>query len=359
MHHSTAAADRHADRLAARLAARRTAAGALAALSDQRLRALLAAAPVPDSGIGGRTAVVEVAGTPVFVKRIPLTERELRPEHAHSTANLFRLPPWYQYGIGSAGFGAWRELAVHTLTTQWVLGGAHPGFPLTYHWRVLPDSPPDGFVDEFGGVDGAVAHWDGSPAVRDRLEAIGASRTSLVLFLEHLPHTLADWLAARRDAAAPGGSPHPWVADALVRGASFLRSRGLVHFDAHFRNVLTDGELLYFADFGLALSSSFELAADETAFLTDHLGYDHYDTLSHLLRYHVLAEPPLGWDYPAFLRAWPTERLRAGLAPADAALVDRFAPAALLMYDFQRDLLTVSKRTPFPAARLRERAPLP
>jgi len=52
----------------------------------------------------------------------------------------------------------------------------YQGFPLIYHWRVLTDSPPEGF----GGVDGAVANWEGSPAVRERLEAVGRSSSSLV-----------------------------------------------------------------------------------------------------------------------------------------------------------------------------------
>lgn len=43
-------------------------------------------------------------------------------------------------GIGSPGcpgFGAWRELAVHTMTTNWVLADRFQGFPLMYHWPVL------------------------------------------------------------------------------------------------------------------------------------------------------------------------------------------------------------------------------
>ncbi|WP_248965172.1 hypothetical protein [Sphaerisporangium perillae] len=44
------------------------------------------------SGIGGKSALLEVAGTSVFVKRVPLTDPERQPENAHSTANLFALP---------------------------------------------------------------------------------------------------------------------------------------------------------------------------------------------------------------------------------------------------------------------------
>lgn len=188
------------------------------------------------SGIGGRSALLEVAGHPVFVKRVPLTGLELRPEHVMSTANLFGLPLCYQYGIGSAGFGAWRELAAHHLTTRWVLDGAYPGF-----------------ADEFGGLDGAVAHWEGSPAVRRRLEAVGRASSSLVLFLEHLPQTLGARLAGRADAPPP-----PWVEDGLIRGADFMGANGFVHFDAHPADVLTDGRELYFADLGLALADGFD-----------------------------------------------------------------------------------------------------
>ncbi|SEU34905.1 hypothetical protein SAMN05421811_112141 [Nonomuraea wenchangensis] len=79
---------------------------ALARYDDRRLAELLEREAVPlGTGIGGAAARLEVGGTPVFVKRVSLTEPELR--HPHSTANLFGLPPFCQYGIGSPGFGAW------------------------------------------------------------------------------------------------------------------------------------------------------------------------------------------------------------------------------------------------------------
>ncbi|MFI7135214.1 hypothetical protein ACIBQ1_56840 [Nonomuraea sp. NPDC050153] len=34
-----------------------------------------------------------------------------------------------------------------------------------------------------------------------------------------------------------------------------MNSRGLLHFDAHFENILTGGQRLYFADYGLAVSA--------------------------------------------------------------------------------------------------------
>ncbi|MFE7430213.1 protein kinase family protein [Streptomyces sp. NPDC057545] len=339
-------------RYAARLTTYGTVATRLSLLSDRRLGEVVAAAAPLGSGIGGRSAELDIDGTRVFVKRVPLTDTELRPENARSTANLFGLPMFYQYGVGSAGFGAWRELAVHVMTTNWVLGNEYEGFPLMYHWRILPDSPPEGLADEFGGIDGAVAHWEGSSAVRERLEAIGRSSSSLVLFLEHVPQTLGDWLHDYRTAAPEGGegSPYPWVEKALARGTAFMSSRGLVHFDAHFANVLTDGRLLYFADFGLALSSGFELSAAEAEFLSGHLAYDRCHTASHLLRHHLPDGLRGGMEHEVFLREWIAGHRSDGVPREIAAIIDRHSRAAVVFGEFARRLLTESKRTPFPAA---------
>jgi hypothetical protein len=348
----------HPDPLhAARLAAYGTVATHLSLLSDRRLGEVVAAVVPLGSGIGGRSAELEIDGTRVFVKRVPLTDIELWPQNARSTANLFRLPMFYQYGVGSAGFGAWRELAVHTMTTNWVLGNEYEGFPLMYHWRVLPDSPPEGFVDEFGGIDGAVVHWDDSPAVRERLEAIGRSSSSLMFFLEHVPQTLATWLDGHRVAAPESmdGSPFLWVEEALTRGTAFMSSHGLVHFDTHFSNVLTDGRLLYFADFGLALSSNFELSTAEAEFLTNHLAYDRCYAPSHLLRHHLPDGIRGDREHEAFLRDWNTGRKPDGVPPEIATIIDRHARAAVVLDEFNRRLLTESKRTPFPTTEI-ERA---
>jgi hypothetical protein len=318
----------------------------LALLNDRQLAEAVAAAPVLGSGVGGRRTELEVAGRPVFVKRVPLTDLELRPEYLRSTANLFELPVFYQYGVGSAGFGAWRELAAHLMTTAWVLADEHPNFPLLYHWRVLPDHPPTDFADQFGGIDGTVAHWEGSAAVRRRLEAIGSSSASLVLFLEHIPQTLADWLPQ-------ADSPFEWLEQQLVGTTEFMSSRGFVHFDAHFRNLLTDGHRVYFADFGLALSRKFELSPEEADFLAAHLSYDRSYTPAHLLRFHAPA--PISGDrdhHGPFLKAWLAGDRPAAVPPDLTGLLDRHAPHAAVLDEFFSSLLNTSKRTPYPATEI-------
>ncbi|CAM5652620.1 hypothetical protein SNARM312S_02254 [Streptomyces narbonensis] len=62
---------------AARLAGYGTVSTRLSLLSDHRLGEVVAAATPLGSGIGGRSAELDVNGTRVFVKRIPLTDTEL------------------------------------------------------------------------------------------------------------------------------------------------------------------------------------------------------------------------------------------------------------------------------------------
>jgi hypothetical protein len=47
-----------------------------------------------------------------------------------------------------------------------------------------------------------------------------------------------------------------------------------VHFDTHFENIMTDGRRFYFNDFGLALSTQFDLSDSEMVFLQRHRDYD-------------------------------------------------------------------------------------
>ena len=64
--------------------------------------------------------------------------------------------------------------------------------------------------------------------MRERLEAISRSSSSLVVFLEHVPQTLSTWLAGHRDASPQGGhgSPYPWLEEALARGTAFMSYTG-------------------------------------------------------------------------------------------------------------------------------------
>ncbi|MGW8530608.1 MULTISPECIES: protein kinase family protein [Nocardiopsidaceae] len=343
----------------ARIAAHGAVSTALALYSDRALRELVDTAVPIGSGIGGTSALLEIAGTPVFVKRVPLTDLERQPEHVRSTANLFELPAFCQYGtgaIGSPGFGAWRELAVHTMTTNWVLAAEHEGFPLMYHWRVLPDSTP--LPRELADVERAVAYWGGGSQVRRRIEALQRSSASVTLFLEYIPQNLHQWLSAQ----VAAGDDAVDQACAMVEGGleattSFMNARGLLHFDAHFENILTDGRRLYFADYGLAISSRFALSWEEADSFDRHQSYDRCYIATYLVNWLVTAL----YGFEAEDRDGRQERVRSyaeggrptGIPEGAAAVIARHAPVAAVMSDFNREFRSRSRRTPYPLEEIR------
>ncbi|MFC9686291.1 protein kinase family protein [Streptomyces sp. NPDC056948] len=330
----------------------------LALRGDAELRELVDAAVPLGTGIGGKSARLDVSGTPVFVKRVPLTDLERRPEHLRSTANVFGLPMVCQYGVGGPGFGAWREVAVHTMTTNWVLSGQFQGFPLMYHWRVMPDEAP-GLTEELADVDKAVDYWGGSAEVRRRIEALQQSSASVALFLEYVPQTLHAWLTAQVRAGGEELDRACSLVEKELRvGTSFMNSRGLLHFDAHFENILTDGRRLYFADYGLALSTRFDLSRTEADFYDRHSTYDRCYTASFLVNWLITALYAGDWEERgALIQAWAEGRQASGAPPGTAEILRRNAPVAAVMTDFYRRVQGVSRTTPYPGERLRRLCP--
>ncbi|WP_329322433.1 protein kinase family protein [Streptomyces sp. NBC_01262] len=336
-----------------RLAAHSAVSTSLALCSDEGLTDLVGAATPLGSGIGGRSSLLEVDGTSVFIKRVPLTDLERLPENVRSTANIFGLPTFCQYGIGGPGGGAWRELAVHAMTTNWVLAGECEGFPLMYHWRVLPDSTP--LPEELADVERAVAYWGGGSQVRRRIEALQQSSASLALFLEYIPQNLREWLGEQERAGDEAvNEAGVWVEKALQAGTSFMNARGLLHFDAHFENILTDGRRLYFADYGLALSSRFELSQDHADFFDRHQVYDRCYTITSLVNWLVTAFDGYGSDdRDALLRAYAQGERPTAIPDAAAAILSRYAPLATVLKDFNRKLRHETRQTPYPLEEIR------
>ncbi|MEV1119465.1 serine/threonine protein phosphatase [Actinosynnema sp. NPDC049800] len=303
-----------------------------AVLASYRDRELEAVVGTDDhSGVGGGSSVLDVDGTPVFVKRVPLTDREFaRP---HSTANLFDLPVSCQYGIGGPSFTAWRELAANRIVTDAVLAGETAAFPLLHHWRVLPGRAP--VAAEHADVDEVVALMGGSTAVRARLEALAAATRSLVLFFEHVPHPVEGWLA--EDPASKAEA----VERQFSETAAFLRDRDLLHMDAHLGNMRTDGERIYLTDFGLVTSPRFELTAAEREFVRRNASHDAGYAAMRLVNWLVtdvcgVRVPP--GDVPTARNAY-VRRCAAGdipddVPPAVAAILSRHAPAAARLNAF-------------------------
>lgn len=264
----------------------------LRGLTVQKLLGILKDAQPVHTGIGGTSVLLNFCGHPVFVKKIPLTDLERSPEHRLSTANIFGLPEVCHYGIGSPGFSAWRELRSHIISTDWVLSRKCPNFAMLYHWRVLPteQSAPLS-IEPRKTLDEYVSFWHDSEAVRARVEAIDSAKASIFLFMEYVPTTLYDWLGQKLDAAKSGGAVESDSADAaiefaernLMDTAAFMSSQNFIHFDAHFGNILTDGSRVYFSDFGLALSTNFELTEVEKNFLKLNVNYDRVSVAGNLV----------------------------------------------------------------------------
>ena len=122
--------------------------------------------------------------------------------------------------------------------------------------------------------------------------------------------------------------------DEWRRAAAFMNERGMLHFDLHRANLLTDGAQIYVADYGLALCADFDLAPAEREFLEAHRPYDRGYVDWAVREWLRLAEPPLV------------------MTPAIEARLESVAPVADLFARFINSLNTVSKTTPFPTAEM-------
>ncbi|WP_201846299.1 hypothetical protein [Myceligenerans indicum] len=223
-----------------------------------------------------------------------------------------------------------------------------------YHWRVLPDGGHP-LPEELADVDHAVAYWGGGPQIRHRIEAVRDSSASLVLFLEYIPQNLHDWLGAQVNAGGEAAEQACAMIDReLDAGISFMNSRGLLHVDAHFQNILTDGHRLYLADYGLAISSSFDLTPHEAAFLDAHRDYDRGYAATHLVNWLAVALYGHGPDERrAFVRSSAQGVPPTGIPAALADLIVRDAPVAAVMGEFYRRFQRESRAVPYPAAEVR------
>lgn len=323
----------------------------LAALSNEKLKQILADAKPMHEGIGGKSVLISIDDTPVFVKKIPLTDIEQLPQHFMSTVNIFDLPLSYQYGVGSAGFGAWRELATHIMTTTWVIKDECANFPIMYHWRILPSGPDDINTNYWADTEEYCRYWENSAAILNRVKDINKASEHIALFLEYVPQNLQEWLStqiAKGDDNAEKAVA--FVNEQLKATTMHMNTHGLMHFDAHFENILTDGERLYLSDFGLALSSKFDLTPAETEFLKQHQSYDQACAAVNLL--HCIITSLFGKDHWEIrLREYLAGEL-SNVPPVIAAVIKRCAPMALLMDEFFQKLQKESKSTPYPASQL-------
>ncbi len=152
-------------------------------------------------------------------------------------------------------------------------------FPLMYHYRIIPFSGQRADIDR-SRLKSFVEYWGNSANAGNYMLDRANAKHELVLFIEHIPHVLETWLRENPNKLQK-------TLNDLYRTIAFLRRKGIIHFDAHFRNVLIDGERIYLTDFGLVLDKSFTLTKEEESFFKQNTCYDYGEVLrnlGHLLR---------------------------------------------------------------------------
>lgn len=323
----------------------------LETLSDNELLALLKQGSPLQTGWGS-TIKLEIEGIPIFVKQVPLNEIEGRSQNIKWTENLFGLPVYYQYGVGSGGFSVWREVSAHEMTTEWVFAGESPNFPFMYHWRILDNFEEKKPFDE-EEFNKYVAYWGNSSAIGERVRANHQASANIVIFIEYIPETLKSWLCKEfKKGNAAIDKAIEMVEKNLQETSRFLCKKEILHFDAHFHNILTDGERLYFSDFGLAISSRFALSKEELQFFQIHSNYDSYYVATKLTNWIVgnsFGKDNVDKILQIYTEGKTPASLPDSLTPFLSSIVRRYAPLALKMNHFFELLTKKTKETPFPA----------
>lgn len=220
----------------------------------------------------GKNHELVLSGRKVFVKSVPLTNLEMN--NSFSTKNLYKLPLYYNYGVGSAGIGAFRELSMHIKTTNWVLSGECESFPLMHHYRIAKkaNKPKKLTAIQKRKHSEYIKYWNNSKQIDRYILERKSSEYEIVIFLEYIPHVFMNWLK-------PNISRIEEMTTKVLSVFNFLKSKGVIHFDAHFGNILTDGNNVFLSDFGLTLDRHFKLSKLEQSFFKKHHFYDHMEYL--------------------------------------------------------------------------------
>lgn len=326
-------------------------------LNDESISALLEQGTSLHSGWGGSSVKLEIDGIPIFVKKLLLNEVEGKPENIRSTENLFGIPLYYQYGVGSGGFSVWRELLSHIMSTEWVLSNENRNFPLMYHWRIIKNSDETAPLDE-EEFKNYVKYWSDSTAIGERVRANHDAPTFVALFIEYVPDTLNTWLSKQLSQEEGSLDKAIEMVECNLKDTiAFINSKGMLHFDAHFHNILTDGDQLYFSDFGLATSSQFDLSKEEMQFFQKHQNYDRCYVVTILTSWII--SRLFGKDRcDAILQDYANQKtpplLPEALTPYLSSIIKRYAHLTLKMNTFFKTLREENKQVPYPADELEQ-----
>jgi len=225
------------------------------------------------SGFGANTTI-EIDKIKIFVKSIILTELEYK--NKYNTSNLFNLPLYYNYGIGSYGINCWREVLMHIKTTNYVLNGECENFPLLYHYRIIETKSTK---INFNLSD--FKYWNSNNNIKNYIDAKSKSKYKILLFIEYFPKVLQNWLLENKN------NIHSFYKQSL-NIINFLNLKNIIHFDTHNGNFVVDSNnTIYLTDYGLVLDKDFNLSKKELIFYNKNKYYD-YGLLSLVIIWYLV-----------------------------------------------------------------------
>jgi hypothetical protein len=237
------------------------------------------------------------------------------------------------------------------MATSAVAEGKSEAFPMLYHWRILEEPLDSSDLDAI--VEEVAELWQGSHEVRSRLDAVATAPATVLLFFEFIPTALLDWLDRQVELGVdPTNAALEMVEAGLLEIADDLRSAGLLHFDAHFGNMRTDGRRVFLTDFGLASSPQFQLTSSERQFIADNATHDRCHMLTRLVDWIVSSFiDGADWQKRDMRIRMAHERNGIGLerlSAKAASAVARHAPIAMIINDFYRRLRFDERHARYP-----------
>lgn len=241
------------------------------------------------------------------------------------------------------------------MTTEWVLRGEHKNFPLMYHQRIFKNFEVNNSFDE-EKMNEYIAYWDNSEEIANRMKANKISSDYIFLFIEYFPETLNQWLTKQLSYDTNSfDNAIRNVEENLNEIITFINNKEMLHFDAHFHNIVTDGESFYLTDFGLTTSPHFIFAQEEVNFFHEHRNYDKYYiviTLTNWLISRLFGKGFLEEILEKYSNGISPEILPQNVTPYIHSLLMRDAPLAFKMFTFFKKLQETDKKTIYPREEL-------
>ena len=201
-----------------------------------------------------------------------------------------------------------------------------------------------------------VDYWNGNQNISQYILERAKADYEIVLCLEYFPYVLEHWLG-----------DNPKQLESLLREMrhtiTLLQQHGLIHFDVHLDNIMTDGHKPYLSDFGLTLDKQFDLSASERAFFDKHRHYDYgeflysigwhvFDTLSEAKRESLKQKYGIKDDMTArekfkivqknFEKIYVDDLMN--LADDYVKVLKQYQPVILFMHSFSSEMRSNTKK---------------